>query len=392
MTDEPIYYRVHGDTDLSDYLNGFNDDEVVYAITDKAVDPMDTGDDWYAEEAARASKDEHTVWAKAYETFTSEVNRATSNLEAARAAWEKAQAVHSAALEDAWNDYAPTDTAVTARRDEVREMRREAEKEKVQVEIRAAQEAQDREDAELGPRTWVAFHPNLRSHKVSPDMMVPVIHVAGCKVTKGGEHLPYGNEYRYERKPEVEGTLLAGAPRYERGRATSDRLPTKLCGRCKPHSSLHAALGEVYEGWLAGVESIQEPMPTTAGVPAALKLSDEWCSRTSPGFTVQSAKYYLEEKLVEPYEVMISWILPDAKTVTANPEKLAYLEQVLPGRGFAVRRVQEPKIYRNPDGTMCETAVVVRRMTKAEIRQRKQDAAETARFQTAPQAPQNLEN
>lgn len=374
----PKYYRIHSDTDVSEVLDDINDG-IVHALTDREVDPYDTGDDsWYEEHAARATDEERIAWGKAYETFTSEVKRADDNLSAARAAWETAQGVHSAALQDAWNDYTPTDAAITERRDEVVEMRLAAEAAERRAQAEEAQAAQDREDAELGPRTWVTYTPNSRSVKVAPDMMVPVIHVAGCKVTGGHEHLPYSNEYKEARRPEVEEVLLAGAPRYERGRATSDMLPTKLCGRCKPHQSLHDALGTVYEDWREGVESIQDPMPTHKGMATALGLArDEWRTHRTPGYTIQSATYYREERLIEPHEEMIGWYDSEKNTVVPNAEKLAELERVLPERGFAVRRVKEPARYGGRE-RMCDTAVVVRRLTKAERRRRKEAAAAPA--------------
>jgi hypothetical protein len=375
--EKPKYYRLHSDSSVSDVLDNINDDDMVHAITDMEVDPYDTGEGYYDQHAVRASDEERAAWAKAYETFTAELQRADDKLAAARAAWESAQSRHWAAFQDAWTDYAPTDAALTARRDEVVEMRREAEEEERRAEARAAQEAQDREDAELGPRTWVTFTPRIRETKVAPDMMVPVIHVAGCTVTKGHENLSYPNAYKYARKAEVQEVLLAGAFRYARGRATADRLPTKLCGRCKPGESLHKALGAVYEDWLEAVESTQDPMPTTKGMASALGLKDEWRSYRTPGYTVMSSKFYRDEKLIEPYEEMIGWYNPDTGTVVPNAEALARLEEILPGRGFAVRRVKEPARYGVGDKE-CESAVAVRRMTKAEIRRRKEGGATPA--------------
>lgn len=377
--DEPVYYRVLTDVDISEHLDDFNDEDAVRYITDTPVDPMDEGEGYYEEHAARATGDELAAWGKAYATFQAETARADADLEHARAAWEKAQSIHSDRLRDAWNDYAPTDTAVAQRRDEVVAMRRKAEEEEREAEARAKQEAQDREDAELGPRTWITYHPNSSSVKVSPDMMVPVIHLAECKATGGAEHLPYRNEYRFARKADVQETLLAGAPRYARGRATNDLLPTKLCGRCKPQESLRQALGAVYDEWLAKVENTQPPMPTPKGVAGALGLKDEWRSYRTPGYTVVSDQYYRAEELIEPHEALIGWYDPAREVVTPNQEKLARLEEILPERGFAVRRVKEPARYHVGDKE-SETAVAVRRMTKAEIRQRKEDAAATARY------------
>jgi hypothetical protein len=393
MADEPTYYRLDTDNRIGDILDDFNEEDTVHFVTDKVVDPYDTGDDYYDEHAARATTEEHAAWKGAYETFASEIKRADDNLATARAMWEKAQAVHSAAYEDAWNDYASTDAVIYERQNEVVDMRRQREADEREAEARAAQEAKDREDAELGPRTWVTYHPSSMYNKVRPDMMVPVIHLAGCKLTRGAEDRPYSNEYRYARKEQVQETLLAGAYRYERGRKTTDKLPTKLCGRCKPHESLRKALGAVYDEWLAKVESTQEEMPTAKGAAAALGLKDEWHGWNKSGFTYQSAKYYREEKLIEPHEELVGWFDRDRNVVVPNAEKLAYLEQVLPERGFAVRRVPEPARYYKPEGTMCETAVAVRRMTKAEIRQRKEDAAALARHRenSGPAAVQNLE-
>ncbi|MEU9405541.1 hypothetical protein AB0E08_07540 [Streptomyces sp. NPDC048281] len=381
--DKPVYYRLNTDRCISDILDGFNEEETVHFVTDKVVDPYDTGseDSWYAEHAARATPEEHTAWTGAYQTFTGAVSRADDDLKAAQAAWEAAQARHSAALQDAWNDYAPTDAVIYERQDEVVTMRRQREDDERAAQTRAAQQAQDQEDAELGARTWVTFTP-LYNHgmKVKPDMMVPVIHLAGCKITKGSERLPYTNEYRYARKAEVQETLLEGAFRRERGRTTSEKLPTKLCGRCKPHESLRKALGYVYDEWLEGVESIQDPMPTPDGTPNALGLKDEWRSRSKDGFTTVSSTYYRDEGLIEPYETLVGWYDAERRIVWDAPEKLAELEQLLPERGFAVRRVKEPKAF-NVGDKLSQTGVAVRRMTKAEIRRRKEAAANPAPIQ-----------
>lgn len=393
--DDPTYYRLDTDGRIGDVLDDFNEEDTVHLVTDKVVDPYDTGDEggWFEDHAARATPEEHAAWTSAYQTFTSAITRADDELKAAKAAWEAAQGRHSAALQDAWTAYAPTDAVIYERQNEVVAMRRQREADERNAEARAAKEAQDREDAELGPRTWVTYHPSAMSAKVRPDMMVPVIHLDGCKLTGGAEDLGYSNEYRYARKAEVQETLLAGAYRYERGRPTQEKLPTKLCGRCKPHQSLHEALGAVYDEWLAKLESAQEAMPTVKGAASALGLQDEWNTYRSNGFTYQSAKYYREEQLIEPFEELVGWYDRERGVVVADEEKLAYLEQVLPERGFAVRRVPEPKRYHKPEGTMCATAVAVRRMTKAEIRQRKEDAAAVARHnENSGPAVQNLED
>jgi len=373
----PKYYRIHASTAVSDVLDGINEDDLVHALTDLEVDPMDVGEDYYEEHAARATDEERATWGKAYETFTAEIQRADDNLSAARAAWETAQGLHSAAIEDAWNDYAPTDAAVTERRDEVVEMRLEAEAAERRAQAQAAQDAQDREDAELGPRTWVTYTPYRRSVKVAPDMMVPVIHVAGCKVTGGHEHLPYANEYKEARRPQVEEVLLAGAFRYARGSATTDKLPTKLCGRCKPQESLHKALGTVYDDWLEGVESIQDPMPTEKGMATALKLKDEWRTRQTPGYSLVSDKYQRAENLIEPHEVLIGWYDPDRNSILPNEPALERLLEILPDRGFAARRIKEPAAFRAGD-KISDTGVAVRRLTKAEIRRRKEGTGPAA--------------
>ncbi|MFC4328293.1 hypothetical protein ACFPC0_10695 [Streptomyces andamanensis] len=383
MTDtpEPAYWRVDNDAELLYSLDGLNEDEVVHSITgDQPVDPMDTGEDFLRPlEAARATPDELTQWHQAHASLKLTVFKADEALEAARAAWEAAQKAHHNVLKAAWEAYEPTDRVIAGRRDEVNEMRDKAEQELRE----AAQEAKDKEDAELGPRTWVTYEPNVALVKNSPDMAVPVIHLAGCKVTEGREDYTYKDEYRYARKDDVEVVLLKGAPRYARGRATPDRLPTKLCGRCKPHESLHEALGETYEEWRRELESIQEPAPTHAGMAGVLGLKDEWRRYKTDGYTVTSSTYYREENLIEPYEELIGWYDGEREVVVPNEEKLARLEEILPGRGFAVRRVKSPAAF-HTGKEWSDTAVAVRRLTKAEKRQRKEDAAATARFRGQP--------
>lgn len=382
--DRPRYYRVHTETENSDTLDEVVDNEDGYprALTDLEVDPYDPGDSdsWAEEDAARASEEERQLWNSAYATFTGAVERAEETLETARAAWEQAQGVYRGALEDAWQEYAPADTAIGERVEEVRRMRREREEEQRQAEARAAQEAQDAEDRELGPRTWVTYHPQVREVKVAPDMMVPVIHLAGCPVTKGRENVEssrvYAN-YRYARKDAVQATLLEGAPRYARGRATEERLPTKLCGRCKPQESLRQALGTVFEDWQEERDNERPPMPSIKGMPSALKLNDEWGHYRTPGYRVMSDKYYRDEDLIRADEVLIGWYDPAKETIVANEEALERLMQILPDRGFNVRRVNEPQRYGMGD-RLSHYGVAVSRMTAAERRRHQEGAAPVA--------------
>lgn len=370
MNEEPTYYRVQLSLDLGEALEDINEDDAVHFLTDKEVDPYDAGDDWHAEWAVRASKEEHADWTRAYETFSANVKRAKEKLNAARDAWEQAQGVFRATLEDVWQGYAPTDAAITNRYEEVETMRLERDKEERAAEARAAQEAQDREDAELGPRTWVVFHPSSSEAKAAPDMMVPVIHLAGCKVTEGREDLPYSSSWKYTRPSEVEKVLLKGAPRCSRGMPTTEMLPTKLCGRCKPQESLRQALGEVYESWQEEQDNRREPMPTAKGLPGALKLQNEWGNYRTPGYSAMSDKYYRAEGLIEADELMVGWYVPEKDAIMPNEQALERLVKILPARGFIARRVKEPRAF-SRDGKMSDSGVAVRRMTRAEIRQHK---------------------
>lgn len=371
-TDEqPTYYRIHHDTAVET-----DEGTSLRALTGRQVDPYDVPEQWEQQDAARASDEEAAQWGAAYATFASSVTRAQEKLEAARAAWEQAQGIHAAALNDARDDYAPTHQAITRRVEEVEGMRADRNRAEQEAQARAAQEARDREDAALGPRTWVVYQPTRHTVnlKTAPDMMVPVIHLATCTLVgyKVEATSAVYVEWTYARRAEVETVLLNGAPRYARGRATDEGLPTKLCGRCKPADSLHAALGTVFETWREQVESVQAFLPNTAhGMAAALKLQDEWRHGSTPGYTIVSSLYQRAESLITPPERLIGWYSPDRQAVVPNPEALERLEKILPERGFAVRRVSVPAaLLQGRLPHLSDTAVAVRRMTPQEIRLR----------------------
>jgi hypothetical protein len=378
MDNEPTYYKVDTDIDTL-YAYDSLDDQTVLKITDEVwADPLNGGGDWHDQNVAQANEDERARWTQAYTTFRSEVGQVTDTLDAARAAYQKAKEDAEKAATVAWNVYKTVVGEIEVRVEEVEAMRAEHEALETLNRVLDAESARAAEDAELGPRTWVTFHPNSSTAKVSPTMMQPVIHLAGCKVTEGREHLSYTIEYCFARKAEVQDVLLKGAPRMERGRSTPDRVFTKLCGRCKPHASLEEALGETYLAWRTQVESVQEPMPTYRGIAKALGLEDEWAfpSRSQDGYTVVSSAYYRPEGLIEPHEELIGRTAfrenGRSYAVEDCTDHLEHLMAVLPSRGFAVRRVCQPARLGGKDGALSTSAVAVRRMTIHEIRQAKE--------------------
>lgn len=385
MTEQPTYYQTKDDIDtLGDVDGGAY--EAVEFITDQRVeDPLDQGNsgDWGGIAVARATEAERAEWTAAYGKLTERAGKIQANLDAARGAWEQAQGVYTAELRDAYADYQPVNDLITARIEEVYKLREEAHQEAEKARARAAVEAQAKEDAELGARAWVTHHPTAMSAKTAPDMLVPVVHNAGCSVTKGGEDRSYQNEYRYARAADVRKVLEEGGPEMFRGHATGATLFTRLCGRCKPEASLREALGEYFDNWLVKAESVQKPMPTSNGMPKALGLADEWLDayRKKDGYLLVSNRYYAQENLVEPYETLIGWAVVGERGNTVSsehPEKLDALFTKLPKRGFAVRRIKEPQAYGPPfAGTDSKKSVAVRRMTAHEIRQAKAGAART---------------
>ncbi|MFE2934899.1 hypothetical protein [Streptomyces sp. NPDC059278] len=386
MTEQPTYYKTKkDDVDTLNDVDGHGYESVEFITDQRVEDPLDQGysDNWEGIAVARATEAERTEWTAAYGKLTERAGKIQDKLDAARGAWEQAQGVYTDELRDAYADYRPVNDLIAARTEEVDKLREEAHQEAEKARARAAVEAQAKEDAELGARAWVTHHPNSMSAKTAPDMLVPVVHNAGCSVTKGGEDRSYQNEYRYARAADVRKVLEEGGPEMSRGRATGATLPARLCGRCKPEASLREALGEYFENWLVKAESVQKPMPTLQGMPKALGLADEWLDayRKKDGYNLVSNKYYAQEKLVEPYETLVGWVVVGEKGNTVSskhPEKLDALFAKLPARGFAVRRVREPQVY-GPKvaGADAKTAVAVRRMTAHEIRQAKAGNART---------------
>ncbi|MFF9265901.1 hypothetical protein [Streptomyces longwoodensis] len=389
--EQPRYYRVVALTELSDEMDEIAAeagtwDGYAHAVTGLEVDPYvasESEDSWEHLEAARANAEEHTLWSQAHETFTGEVKRAEEKLAAARAAWEQAQGIYTAALQDAWQDYAPTEAAIRERREEVVRMRERRAAEERQAKARAAQEAQAREDAELGARTWVTFEPELnpRGRKKSPDMYLPTIHLAGCPVTKGREDDRRDRQWHYARAGGVQALLLSGGPLASNGSLTGKRAPVRLCGRCKPHDGIRAAgLGAALDAWQAQVDAIQPPIPAERSLRKRLDLGADWrgWNKQRSGYVEVLPDTYREEGCVADYEFILGWWDAERQSLVPAEDRLTHLEQVLPDRGFAVRRFIEPKKF---GGGLCQVGVAVRVMKTGEARQRREDAAALAAHQ-----------
>jgi len=378
---KPAYYKTKNDIDILDD-HPLEDETVTFITREKWADPLDEGNDggYWSQDIAQATDQELDLWEGAYDRFRADTGKVHEDLEAARKVWEAAQEAANQRITTLWETYKPVSVVLQSRIAEAEELREEnREKE----EARLAQQridAQAAEDRELGPRTWVTFHPTSATARVSPTMYQPVIHLAGCKLTGGRENLTYTNEYKIARKEQVQKTLLEGAVLMDRGRPTQERIFTKLCGRCKPHASLKEALGDVYDAWLVASESVQEPMPKlSGGLYKDLGLEDEWFSKrpAKDGYYPVDASYLKKEKLIEPFETFLGWVYTteDGRTFASSDceDKLLVLMETLPERGFAVRRVMQPEQVGGGDGKLSTTGVAVRRMTKHEIRMRKEN-------------------
>lgn len=392
MTDpNPTFYKTA--TDINSLVGyDINDEALTYITHEICADPLAEGDGsersyWGQNPVVRATPEELAQWTAAYNQFTADKYKIEAQLDAALAAWEAAQGIASAQMQDAWAAYQPTHAALESREAEVQEMRDAADAadlERRQAEARAAQEAEDRE---LGPRTWVIHTPDPYARRGgSAESKRTVIHLAGCPVTRGQEFAPH-SEYSFARAADAQAALLAEGPMMTVGERKGERLPTKLCGKCKPHAALEAALGDTYREWRKQAESVQQPMPRDRTTwPKALGLADRWNGRNDghdrAGYTEVSAKYEREEKIIAPHETLIGWLLPPVEdgakwTVSgSNEAELDALIQELPARGYAARRHPLPKAFREkPEGKLSTLSVAVRRMTAHEIRQYKETGA-----------------
>lgn len=393
--DEPVYYRTHVDIDTLHALDDFNDHDAVHVITPDPVDPL--SDDATAEgletAAARASAEELTEWGNAYDTLKQRAAAATRMLAIAQAKWETDRDAALTELRAAYAEYEHVHDTIERRHDEVDELRDKATAEAEAAEQARLDAAQAAEDAELGPRGWVihALTPDLYNsydHNKKPDMFIPTIHVAGCPVTKGREEDTTGyREWQYARVGAVAETLHAKGPLAKNACLTGELAPVKLCGRCKPEASLRAAgIGDAVDAWQAQVDAIQPPMPADRLIPKQLGLQDEWASRyqEKDGYIIVSYETYRKEGCITADEILIGWLDATLNSVSESDEAVAMqnrLAEILPDRGFAVRRFNEPKRLRT-DERESRAAVAVRRMRTGEIRQRQADAAATARYQS----------
>lgn len=136
---------------------------------------------------------------------------------------------------------------------------------------------------------------------------------------------------------------------------------------------LAAGLGSVYDDWRAEAEAVQEPMHKERDIPRKLGLEDEWRGwrNGTSGYTLISSDIYREHEAIEPSEIMLGWWDAGTGRVVNGAAQLERLEEILPERGYAVRRVTEPERF---GGGPCLSAVAVRRMTAGEIRRHKEAA------------------
>lgn len=385
---QPTYYRTTTDLDVLNDLDNFNRHDAVHVITDRPVDPYseDAVAEWEMR-AARASEEELAEWRAAYDALVKTAAGASEKLAAAKAAWEKARQEALGELRAAYAAYEHVHDTIEKRHGEVEALRQEAENDRTRQEQAEADRAQAAEDAELGPRTWVIYElttvdANYYGKKKTPDMFLPMIHVAGCAVTKGREKYDHEKAWRYARAIDVRAAISAGGSLAANGRRTGKRAAVRMCGRCKPEESMRqAGLGDAYDEWRAETDVIQPPIPADRYLVKRLDLGDDWrgWSKQRSGFVPVHPDSYREKGAIAKHEFLLGWWDADRQTVDRHAQsRLAYLEQVLPGRGFAVRKFDEPKEY---GGGECLSARAVRLMTPGEVRQHKEDAAELAQRQ-----------
>lgn len=390
---KPTYYKTDVDINVLNDLENFNRHDAVLLVTDEPVDPYgeDAVREWETR-AARASAEELAEWRAAYDTLTETAAAAREKLAAAKAAWEKARSEVMADLHAAYAAYEHVHDTIDKRHDEVDALRQEAENEQERQEQAAQEAALAAQDAELGPRTWVIYRPDTVDAKKTPDMFLPVIHVTGCPLTKGRASIEPESKWTYARKDDVTEAIRAGGILAANGRRTGKRAEVRLCGRCKPEATLReAGLGEVFEEWRAKVESVQEPMHPDRYIKTKLGLEGEWrgWGTTKSGYALVTPDTYRKEGCITEHEIMLGWWDAERESISSiDEDKLKRLEETLPERGYAVRWFNEPERW---GGRPCTSAVAVRRMTKAEIRQRREDAAAQAAYQGAPAAVVNLE-
>jgi hypothetical protein len=393
MMEEPQYIKISTDADSLYDADVPGGDDVLFVPTDQIVtDPVGRTDDgsvyladYDEDNVARATLEERFAWSVAHHRFSTEYEAAEAEWRLAEAAYEKAKERLAKSLTAAWEGYRSTQEAIGQRIEEVQELREaayQAEQQRIHDKAIADQVA---EDAELGPRTWAVWQNTETYGAKKPDMMVPMLHLAGCSVLRGREDvkLSYRSDVRRLRIAEAHEILLTGGPEMARagvhgyGR-TGRYLHTKLCGRCKPHDSLREELGEVFDGWLYEVESVQPPLPTEKKVLSELTaiLQPWFFHDADEGFTMASDEKYREAGRIEPFETLVGWGSAFTaasgdrrRSLAESPEKLAEIEEILPKHGWAVRRFID--IWDKKNDVECITSVAVRKMTKAEIRARK---------------------
>lgn len=388
MDEDPAQYvKIDSDVYLLDAM-GNGEDDIVLLPTDKVItDPL-SGEaiGKYDEvDAARATPAERAQWAQDAAVFLLAAAAANTRLDEAKAAWEDAQKTAALALRKAWENYQPTQELIQRRIDQTRDLRDEQGSNEARALADAADAAQAAEDAELGARTWAVYQRQDTYGPKKPDMLVPVLHLAGCPVLKGSENNDLSRSARRLRAGEAREVLFAGGRHWRR--ESDERFPTKLCGRCKPADSLRAALGEDFDTWMHQTKAIQPPLParTEARADQLRKVIPAFRPpyRRTSGYVLMSDRQYRQKQQIETYEALVGWYEQETDAIMARPERLQALIDGLPEQGWAVRRVQtehgeEPY------------AVAVRKMTAAEIEQRDADKAATADVE-AP-ATVNLED
>lgn len=372
MTQDPTYYRVEADVDALFELDNFNADDTVLTVTTQEIPGGPTSpealDSQGEMRAVRATEQEVKNWADTYARLRATAAEATAELDAAEQVWAAARATATTKLKAAYADYELTQESIEDRLGEADDLREAAEN----ARVRAADAA---DDDYLGPRDWVVRQvTDPHGLRKTPDMFVPVVHLADCPTLQGKQAAPV-------RIATAWAKIREGAPEARGGRKRpGTRLHTRLCGRCKPEDSLRAAIGAwEFDLWLAEAEAVQPPAPSVLVLQRELSARIPWADAASrrDGYNYVGTDLYRRHSKIEQHELLLGWVKhpPEGRRCVAEdePEKLAALYDLLPPLGYAVRPVTEPNVdlrghNRGGQEYTSRAAVAIRRMTAAERR------------------------
>jgi hypothetical protein len=355
-------------------------DHICFLGEPTGFDPLDGEEDAVLDEdyqiaVVQASDQEKAEWGAAHQGLLSGLEGAAKELEEAWNEFVRKRNDINLRRGLLWSTYAPIQKAIQERQEAVSQAFEDKAKGAEVLAQEAAQRAQDEEDAHLGPRLFYVTRPEQRGLD-NQEMDVPTVHHIDCGIARRLRKRPDPVRIETAFEQLMDGGLRATKMNYrwEPDKNTKHRLPGVACERCQAFTLLRAHAPDTFDHWLERTESSQQadlPRDTWTGNQQFFKLLGVprgGRTEKDSGYTRVDSSGYKEKGWVERHEEMIGWWDKEENVLSHDTERLKALFSVLPGRGLAVRWIDEEW---GGVHSVSDQAVAVRRMTKWELRQHK---------------------